>query len=135
MGTSAPRGLPLFEHEKAGAFAQQEAVARRVEWTTGALRGLVVRGQSGEQAKARQADRIDHRVEAAGKCIVNGAAADQFHGGAHRLAAGRTCRVHRCGVAADAVAAKQQRKPGGREAAAKHSWIVRAIIIEQTRGM
>src|SRR5215471_16347293 len=42
------RSLPFLEHEKAGAFTEQEAVARDIERAARALRSVVVRGQGGQ---------------------------------------------------------------------------------------
>ena len=72
------RRMPFLEHQEARAFAQQEAVARRVERAARALRRVVVRRERRQQAEARDADRTDHRIEAAGQHVVDGAAADQL---------------------------------------------------------
>ena len=84
---------------------------------------------SGDSAESRQkpdeADRADHRVEAAGQHAIDGAAADQLQRGADRLPARRARRVHRRRVAVDAVAAREQRQAGRRLAAAEHQRIVR----------
>ena len=77
-----------------------------------------------QQAEAREADRADHRVEAAGEHAVDVAAADQLQRRADRLPARRARRVHRRRVAADAEAARQQREPVGRLAAAERERIV-----------
>ena len=48
------RRLPLLEDEEAGALAEHEAVARRVERAARALGRLVVRRDRAQQAEARR---------------------------------------------------------------------------------
>ena len=86
--------------------------------------------QRGEEAEARNADRADHRIEAAGERIVDRAAADQLERGAERLPARRARGVHRRRVAADVVQARQQRDTRGGLAAAEGHRIVRRGIAQ-----
>src|SRR3974390_1155043 len=65
VSASRAGGLPFFEHEKAGAFAENKTIARGVERAAGVSRHVVVRGQRSQQAKAGQAKGMKHRVVAA----------------------------------------------------------------------
>ncbi len=73
-----------------------------------------------QQAEAGEADRADHRVEAAGQRAVDGAAANELQRRADRLAARRARGVHRRRVAANAEAAREQREARRALAAAEH---------------
>src|SRR5512143_2145684 len=108
-GAAPAGGAPLLQHEEARPLAEYEAVARAVERAAGALRRVVVCGQRAEQAKSREASRVDHRIEATGEDVVARAATDQLEGRADCLAARRARGVHRAGVATDAKAPQEQR--------------------------
>ena len=85
------RVLVLLEHEHAGAFAEDEAVAVLVPRARGG-RGIVVAGR--ERARRREAadaERRDGRLRAAGDHHVGVAVLDQPAGHADR-SAGRSCR-------------------------------------------
>ena len=80
--------IELFEHEHAGAFAEDEAIAIFIEGARG-FGGSVVPGrEGGEQVEAGDAEGMDHAMRAAGEHEVGFAAADQLGGFADRLAAG-----------------------------------------------
>ncbi len=87
-GATPARRLPFLEHHKPRALAQHKAVAAAVKRTAGAIWDLIVEGQSAQHTKAREAHRIYHRVETAGENEVRGAAPNQSHRQAERLAAG-----------------------------------------------
>jgi hypothetical protein len=129
---SAAGRVPRFEDEQAGALAEDEAVARGVEGAAGSLGRLVVRRQGTEQTEARQADRVDHRVEAPGEDIVGGAAPDQLHGDPDGLTPGGAGRVDRGGVAADPEATEQEGQPGAGLAAEEGQGIHREAIGQQS---
>src|SRR4029453_2780884 len=100
---------PFLEAEESRAFAQQEAVARRIEGPARTLWRVVVGRYRRQKAEARESDRADHRIETSGERAIHGAAAEQLHRRSERLATGSARRMHGGGVAADVVAARQQR--------------------------
>ena len=69
-------------------FAEDEAVAVEVERPRRLLRGVVARGQGGQQVEARHAEGVDHAVRAAGEHEVGVAVADHVRRLADGLAAG-----------------------------------------------
>jgi hypothetical protein len=94
--------LELFEDEHSGPFAQDEAVAIFVERARGVTRIGVSRGKGREQVEARDAERVNHAVSAAGKHHLGIAAADDFGRFADRLAgsgtSGEAVQVRALGV-------------------------------------
>ena len=89
-GAAALGVLQLFEHQHAGPFAQDEAVAVQIERPRRLLRVLVVGRQGRQQVEAGDAERMDHAVRAAGEHDVGLAVADHLGRLADGLAAGGT---------------------------------------------
>ncbi|MFO0929086.1 MAG: hypothetical protein U0736_19035 [Gemmataceae bacterium] len=83
--------LEVFQHDHAGAFAEDEPVAVEVERLR-RLRGVVARRQGGEQVEAGNAERVNHAVRPAGEHDLGLALANHVDRLANRLAGGRTRR-------------------------------------------
>ena len=77
----------FFEDEDAGAFAEDKAVASFIEGARGFFRLVVGRAESGEEVETGNAERVNHRVRAAGEHHVGFVAADKFGRFADRLGA------------------------------------------------
>src|SRR2546422_486289 len=86
-----------FENQDAGALADDEAVAIRVERAAGARRLVIARGQCFHGGKAADAHGCDGRLSAAGNHHVGVAALNDFEGVADGVrgsrAGRRRCRV------------------------------------------
>ena len=81
--------LQFFEHDHAGPFAEDEAVAVEVERPATAFGGSSLRvREGGEQVEAGDAEGVDHAVRAAGEHHVGVAVADDLGRLADGLAAG-----------------------------------------------
>ena len=80
------RGLP---EQDAGALAHHEAGARRVERARRVRRMLLLRGEPAHRAEAREDQRMDARLGAAGEHRVGVAALDQLRRLTDRVRAGR----------------------------------------------
>ena len=94
VGAAGLGVLELFEHQAAGALADDEAVAAGVEGPRGALSGSSLRGAEGARGgEARHADRADGRLAAAGEHDVGVAVADEARGVADRVRAGGAGRA------------------------------------------
>ncbi len=128
---AASRGFPFLENQKSRAFTQDKPIARRIERPACRLRRIVVRRHCRQQAKAREADRADHRVESARKREIDTAATDQLQRRADRLSSRGAGRMHRRRIAVDAEAAREQRKSACRLAAAENHRIVRGLAPQE----
>jgi len=82
--------LQFFEHQDAGAFAQDEAVALAVEGTRYLGSGPIGLAQSAQRGVGENQQRIDSAVGAAGEHEVGVVARDQAESFADRLRAGGT---------------------------------------------
>ena len=127
------RVLEGLEHEEARALAQHEAVAGGVERAARARGRVVVRRDGAQQAETGEPHRAHHRVEAPRERVVDRAAADQLHRRADGLPARRAGGVHARRVAADPVAPREQREPGGGLRAAEHHRVAPGVARLQPR--
>ena len=75
VGAAFPGGVPFLEHQESGTFAEDEAVARRIEWAAGSVGLIIVRRECAQQAEARKPDGVQHRVVAAGEDVIGEPAA------------------------------------------------------------
>ena len=100
---SAPRAcrLELLQEQDARALAHHEAGPRRVERARRVRRMLFLRGEPAHRAEAREDQRVDARLGAAGEHGVRVAALDQLGRLADRVRARRARRDDRVVRAAD----------------------------------
>ena len=97
--------LELFEHQHPAPFADHEPVALAVERPARPRRIVVASRHRRQQDEARDAERVNHAVDAAGEHHVGAAAANDLDRLADRLGArraGRQAREVRASRAEDA---------------------------------
>ncbi len=87
--------LEGLEHEHTATFAEDEPIAVAIERAAGVPRIVVARRHRRQEDEPRQAERVDHAVDAAGEHHVGHTAADQLGRLADRLGAGRARREAR----------------------------------------
>src|SRR5258708_31135500 len=87
--TAVLRVFQLLDHEDAGAFADDEAVAIQVPWTRGALWLIVAQRERAHRSETANRELADHGLAAAGKHDVVVIALDYFEGVADGVGARR----------------------------------------------